>query len=117
MKYNLFFLIGLVSIILSCKKEVTIEPNSGIYRGVFSRIIDNTDTVGTGVALISLSTSDFKFTVSGDTATGVPKSSAGDFTIDSPTQMTFTNNSAIAPPSNPVHILDTTRPYHFNDHR
>jgi hypothetical protein len=99
----------------SCKKPVT-EPNAGIYRGTFFQIYDNGDTNGQGITYIALSKESGTFSLSGDTATGAPYTCYGDYSIDSPTHMTFINEAVVEVGYQPYYLLDTTYEYTFDDH-
>lgn len=115
---NTFGFIVVVGLVLvGCKKPIT-EPNSGIYRGTFLQIYDDTDTNAQGVAVIALSKDGFggTFSMSGDTATGAPYSCYGDYSIDNSTKMTFTNNAVVQVGYQPHYLLDTTYSYTFDDH-
>lgn len=115
-KASVFIVIaGLV--LVGCKKPIT-EPNSGIYRGTFLQIYDETDTNAQGVAVVALSKDGFggTFSMSGDTATGAPYSCYGDYSIDNSSQITFTNKAIVEVGYQPHYLLDTTYDYTFDDH-
>ena len=116
MKLLFFPFVCVVLLVAGCKKPVT-EPNSGIYRGAFLEICDNGDTMGTGVAYLAITEGSLSFQLSGDTATGAPKSCYGTYSILSATQISFVNQATnVDVGYHPHLVLDTVYDYTFDDH-
>ena len=105
--------------ISSCKKAI-LEPNSGIYHGVFIQVLDNGDTNAQGIVNLALTSNGGggTFSMNGDTASGAPYPCAGNYVIDNSAKMTFTNTAVVdtIEYSQPHYILDTTYSYVFDDH-
>lgn len=105
-----------VAFAASCKKDDgPPPPETGIYRGVFSRIFDNGDTSGTGVVFLSIKMEDSTFTLNGDTSSMAPVSCNGDFALMGSDSIIFQNNAPVAIPEDPYYILDTVYTYEFMD--
>lgn len=117
MKFGLFALFfGLIIVALSCEKDPNPKHFTGIYRGVFNRIANGTDTTGTGVVFLVINTEDFSFKLNGDSITSTPASSSGTYTLPESGKISFTNTAFIAVPVfDRFYVLDTTYSYEFND--
>ncbi len=105
--------------IVSCKKNKFIEPETGIYRGVFSRIMDS-DTVGTGVVYFAVNEKTHLFTLRGDTSSNAPYSCNGSYTVYQGEKISFKNSAFIAevvsdPFYDPYYYLDTSYTFTYND--
>ncbi|MEO9533366.1 MAG: hypothetical protein ABJG68_10535 [Crocinitomicaceae bacterium] len=88
-------------------------PSEGIYRGVYNIIRDSGDTLNSGVVYLALWESSLTFQVVGDSLTGIPANHSGSYLVDDATKMHFWSNTAVSPPNNANHYLDTTYNYVF----
>lgn len=109
-------LIILIPVVLfsGCKKPIT-EPNSGIYRGTFFEIFDNTDTGAQGIAYLALHDEQLSFELSGDSLAGAPYDAYGTYSINSSTTMTFVNSGSLLPGQSNMYTLDTIFQYTFDN--
>ncbi|NOQ70471.1 MAG: hypothetical protein GQ574_00630 [Crocinitomix sp.] len=115
--FGVLFLLALV--FASCKKDGPLTPTNGIYRGVFSRIYNATDTIGTGVVFLALNEADSSFIMTGDTSSNAPYSCNGSFKL-MPGKIEFINAAFITeitedPVYDPFYVLDTVFEYEFLD--
>ena len=102
----------------SCKKDA-LTPTNGIYRGVFTRVLNGTDTAGSGIVHMTINESDSTFIMSGDTSSNAPYSCSGIFKLTSG-KIEFINSAFIPeftedPYYNPLYVLDTVYEYEFLD--
>ena len=113
---NFFYLFSLVLILtVACKKD-TVVVNAGIYRGVFYYISTaSSDTLNEGVCNLAIFDKKKNFSLSGDTATGIPKSCSGFYNIDE-TTITFVKTSESGEFFFDKNLeLDTVYSYTFSD--
>ena len=102
--------------IFACNKEKSLPPTNGIYRGVFSRILADGDTSGTGVVFLALDDHDSSFTLSGDTTSNAPFSCYGAYSLLGDNQISFTTTSPLDPEMSDInYVLDTIYEYEFLD--
>lgn len=109
----------LILVFASCKKNKPLTPTNGIYRGVFSRILNGTDTVGTGVVNLTINELDSTFFMAGDTSSNAPYTCNGNFKLTSG-KIEFVNSAFIPeftedPYYDPFYVLDTLFDYEFID--
>ncbi|MBK7128627.1 MAG: hypothetical protein IPH66_04570 [Crocinitomicaceae bacterium] len=108
-------LMSLVVVAISgCKKPIT-EPNSGIYRGTFFEIFQNTDTGAQGIAYLALHDEQMSYELSGDSLAGAPYDAYGTYSINSSTTMNFVNSGSLLPGQSNMYTLDTTFQYTFDN--
>ncbi|MBK8924577.1 MAG: hypothetical protein IPM74_01425 [Crocinitomicaceae bacterium] len=108
-------LMSLVVVAISgCKKPIT-EPNSGIYRGTFFEIFENTDTGAQGIAYLALHDEQMSYELSGDSLAGAPYDAYGTYSINSSTTMNFVNSGSLLPGQSNMYTLDTTFQYTFDN--
>lgn len=117
MRKLLILYISVALLAMACKKEAVTRPNSGIYRGLFTKTYNNGDTVASGVSYLSISTSSYTFSLSGDTVTQAPYSCGGYFSVSDDDLISFDNTANVNTGINAYFILDTVWNYYFNDHK
>ncbi len=115
--FGVLFLVVLT--FASCKKDEPLTPTNGIYRGVFNRIFEGPDTMGTGIVHLAMKESDSTFILTGDTTSNAPFTSKGTYKL-TPGKIEFINTTdieeyAIDPYYDPHYVLDTIYDYEFLD--
>tara|TARA_B110000037_G_scaffold53567_1_gene65662 strand:+ start:45118 stop:45546 length:429 start_codon:yes stop_codon:yes gene_type:complete len=121
MKLKILFgtLFAVILVFSSCKKDEPLTPTNGIYRGVFSRIYNGSDTIGAGVVYLALNEVDSTFILGGDTSSNAPYSCSGFFKLQ-PGNIEFINTAFVAELTaddavDSLYILDTVFQYEFLD--
>lgn len=108
----MFFLAGLNS----CEKDPNPKHFTGIYRGLFTRVVNSTDTTGSGVVFMSINTGTMTFQLAGDTLTFTPASSSGTYSLPNEGEILFENTAFIGVPVyDRFYVLDTLYTYEFDD--
>ena len=102
---------------VACKKNKgPLRPTSGIYRGVFSRILSNGDTTNTGIVHLAMTEASNSYSLRGDTSSNTPYSCSGIYKVLDGNDIEFTNKAALEPGiMNPYFVLDTIFEYKFLD--
>lgn len=111
---GLLFLLSVV--LLGCKKTVT-TPNSGIFRGTFSKVIlSSSDTVAQGACTISLNEVSETYSMNVDTADAAPYPCSGSYSVLNSATMYFNVNTGY-PTYNfdSNFVLDTVYNYSFDN--
>jgi hypothetical protein len=113
---KIIWLLVLVFLIISCKKEY-LQPRSGIFRGTF----EMTETEGEGFEIgdctLALNDKNKCFSLSVDSSSVLPYLCGGSYLIVDANKMTFTSNYLAPEFGDQNIILDSTFNYTFDDIR
>ena len=111
-KLLLLFMLGIL--VIACKKEVLV-PNSGIYRGTFTKYDSAGDTIVNAVTWMSMDDNQLTFTMTTDSLVFAPAQHYGTYAVENASAITFKNSSDVGPPYQPDYYLDTIYTYSFDD--
>lgn len=119
-KKSLGLVLWVVLALFACKKNKDKIPGNGIYRGIFSRILENDDTAGTGVVFLALTAQNGSFSVQGDTSSNAPYSCNGTYGVLEEGKIVFNSKSFIGevvedPFYDPYYYLDTVYRYEITE--
>lgn len=109
-------IIAIILVAISCKKAVT-QPNSGIFRGTFTKTGLNGGGEFTGDCTIALDDKNSTFTLNVDSTSNVPYKCYGTYLITDGTKMKFHTSTGIPENGDQYMLLDSVYTYSFDDVR
>ncbi len=109
-------LILILFTLFACEKDPNPKHFTGIYRGIFTRVVNSTDTTGSGVVFLAITTESMSFQLAGDTLSLTPASSGGTYSLPNEGEILFENTAIIGVPVyDRFYVLDTLYTYEFDD--
>ncbi len=109
-------IIAIILVAISCKKTVT-KPNSGIFRGTFTKTGLNGGGEFTGDCTIALDDKNNTYVLGVDSTSNVPYGCYGSYLIVDGVKIKFHSSIGVPTGGDPYMLLDSVYTYSFDDVR